>query len=52
MIISGGNHMGGTGVGGGIQVRAGAYLQISGCTVTGNYATFGTVTLPRDQKGQ
>ena len=34
MIISGGNHMGGTGVGGGIQVRAGAYLQISGCTVT------------------
>ena len=41
MIISGGNHMGGTGVGGGIQVRAGAYLQLSGCTVTGNYATFG-----------
>jgi hypothetical protein len=41
MVISGGNHSGGTGVGGGIQVRAGAYLQISGCTVTGNYATFG-----------
>jgi len=41
LVISGGNHSGGTGVGGGIQVRAGAYLQISSCTVTGNFATFG-----------
>jgi len=41
LTISGGNHNGGTGVGGGVQVRSGAWLRLVGCTVRGNYATFG-----------
>jgi hypothetical protein len=41
LTISGGNHNGGSGVGGGVQVRAGAWLRMTGCTVRGNYATFG-----------
>jgi len=41
LTISGGNHNGGTGVGGGVQVRAGAWLRLVGCTVRGNYATLG-----------
>ena len=41
MVISGGNHNGGTGVGGGVQVRSGAYVHLLGCAVRGNYATFG-----------
>jgi hypothetical protein len=41
LTISGGNHNGGTGVGGGVQVRAGAWLRLVSCTVRGNYATSG-----------
>jgi len=41
LTISGGNHNGGTGVGGGVQVRAGAWLRLVSCTVRGNYATLG-----------
>jgi hypothetical protein len=41
VTVSGGNHMSGTGVGGGIQVRTGAQLQLSNSVVTGNYAIFG-----------
>jgi len=41
MTISGGNHNGGSGVGGGVQVRAGAYLRMVSCVVRGNYATYG-----------
>ena len=41
LIISGGNHLAGTGDGGGIQVRAGAYLNLSNSTVTGNVAQSG-----------
>jgi len=41
LTISGGNHNNGSGVGGGVQVRSGAWLRMSGCTVRGNYATFG-----------
>jgi len=41
LTISGGNHNGGSGVGGGVQVRSGAWLRLVGCTVRGNYATFG-----------
>jgi hypothetical protein len=39
--ISGGNHLSGTGDGGGIQVRAGAYLNLSNSIVTGNVAVSG-----------
>jgi len=41
MTISGGNHNGGTGVGGGVQVRSGAYLRMVNCVVRDSYATFG-----------
>ena len=41
LTISGGNHNGGSGVGGGVQVRAGAWLRLVGCTVRGNYSIFG-----------
>jgi hypothetical protein len=41
LVISGGNHNGGSGVGGGVQVRSGAYLRMVSCTVRGSYATFG-----------
>jgi hypothetical protein len=41
ITVSGGNHLGGTGVGGGIQVRAGAYLHLSNTIVTQNYAVYG-----------
>jgi hypothetical protein len=38
LTIAHGNHTGGTGQGGGIQVRAGAYLHLYDSTVTQNYA--------------
>jgi hypothetical protein len=41
LTISHGNHTGGTGVGGGIQVRAGSYLHLFNSVVTGNFATSG-----------
>jgi hypothetical protein len=41
VTISHGNHTGGTGVGGGVQVRAGAYLHLENSTVTENIATQG-----------
>jgi hypothetical protein len=41
MTISGGSHFGGTGVGGGVQVRQGAYLTMYSSTVTRNYASRG-----------
>jgi hypothetical protein len=41
LTISGGNHLTGTGDGGGIQVRAGAYLNLSSSIVTGNVAVAG-----------
>src|SRR5256885_1633039 len=41
VTISHGNHTGGTGVGGGVQVRAGAYLHLEKSTVTENTATLG-----------
>jgi hypothetical protein len=41
LTISGGNHAGGTGEGGGVQVRAGAYLMLGNCQVTQNIADRG-----------
>jgi len=41
LTISGGNHFGGTGQGGGVQVRAGAYLKLANSIVTRNLATSG-----------
>ncbi|HWM66631.1 MAG TPA: hypothetical protein VNO35_08605 [Steroidobacteraceae bacterium] len=41
LSISGGTHPGGTGVGGGIQVRKGAYLNLFSSTVSGNTAQSG-----------
>ena len=41
LTISGGNHTGGTGVGGGIQVRGGAYLHLENSTLTANVASSG-----------
>jgi hypothetical protein len=41
LTISGGNHTGGTGDGGGIQVRVGAYLYLTNSIVTGNSALSG-----------
>jgi hypothetical protein len=41
LVISGGNHTGGTGVGGGVQVRAGAYLHLYDSAVTQNVAPRG-----------
>jgi hypothetical protein len=41
LTISGGNHFGGTGEGGGVQVRAGAYLQLTSSIITQNRATKG-----------
>jgi hypothetical protein len=41
LTISGGNHLDGTGEGGGIQVRNGAYLQLSNSTVAHNIAISG-----------
>jgi Right handed beta helix region len=41
MTISGGNHNGGTGVGGGVQVRSGSYLRMVNCVVRNSYAFFG-----------
>jgi hypothetical protein len=41
LVIANGNHMGGTGVGGGIQVRAGAYLHVFDSIVSQNTATSG-----------
>jgi hypothetical protein len=41
LVISHGNHTGGTGVGGGVQVRAGAYLHLYESTVTQNLAMQG-----------
>ena len=41
LTISGGSHFGGTGEGGGIQVRAGAFLLLANSIVTGNLATRG-----------
>ena len=41
LTITGGNHTGGTGVGGGIQVRQGAYLHLQNVTVTANSANYG-----------
>jgi hypothetical protein len=41
LTITHGNHTGGTGVGGGVQVRAGAYLHLENSTVTENFATAG-----------
>jgi len=41
LTVSGGNHAGGTGEGGGIQVRAGAYLKLGNCLVTQNIADRG-----------
>lgn len=50
LTISQGNHLSGTGQGGGIQVRAGAYLHLYNSTVTRNYALYGagiSVNTPR-----
>lgn len=41
ITISHGNHLGGTGVGGGVQVRAGSYLHLENSTVTENTAISG-----------
>ena len=41
LTISHGNHLGGTGVGGGVQVRAGAYLHLENSNVTENIAISG-----------
>lgn len=41
LTISHGNHTGGTGQGGGIQVRAGAYLHLYDSVITRNYALSG-----------
>ncbi|MGG6496768.1 UNVERIFIED_CONTAM: right-handed parallel beta-helix repeat-containing protein, partial [Bacteroidetes bacterium 56_B9] len=41
LVVSGGNHTGGTGVGGGIQVRAGSYLKLYDSTVTQSLAVRG-----------
>jgi hypothetical protein len=41
LVIAQGNHTGGTGVGGGIQVRAGAYLHLYDSTLTQNLAVQG-----------
>lgn len=41
LVVSGGNHAGGTGVGGGIQVRAGSYLKLYDSTVTQSLAVRG-----------
>ena len=41
LTISGGYHDGGTGIGGGVQVRAGSYLHLANSSVVGNYARVG-----------
>jgi hypothetical protein len=41
LTISNGNHYGGSGVGGGVQVRVGAYLHIQDSTITENTALAG-----------
>jgi len=41
LTISHGTHTGGTGVGGGVQVRAGSYLHIENSTIVGNFAASG-----------
>jgi hypothetical protein len=41
LVIGGGNHFGGSGVGGGVQVRAGAYLHLYDSTLLKNKATSG-----------
>lgn len=41
LTITGGNHTGGTGAGGGVQVRAGAYLTMDSSVITQNVATKG-----------
>ena len=41
LTISNGNHQTGTGVGGGVQVRRGAFLHLLGSVVTHNSALFG-----------
>jgi predicted outer membrane repeat protein len=41
LVIAQGNHTGGTGVGGGVQVRAGAYLHIFDSTISRNIASVG-----------
>jgi len=41
LVIAHGNHAGGTGVGGGVQVRAGAYLHLYDSVVTQNLAIVG-----------
>jgi hypothetical protein len=41
LTISGGHHDGGTGIGGGVQVRAGSYLHLVTSSVVGNYALIG-----------
>ncbi|HTT05735.1 MAG TPA: hypothetical protein VMF64_10635, partial [Steroidobacteraceae bacterium] len=41
LTVMGGEHVGGTQIGGGIQVRDGAYLHLSNATVTDNYANSG-----------
>ena len=41
LTIAGGNHTGGTGAGGGLQVRGGAYIDLNDSVITQNYATKG-----------
>jgi len=41
LTITGGNHTGGTGAGGGVQVRSGAYLTMDSSVITQNVATKG-----------
>jgi fibronectin-binding autotransporter adhesin len=41
LVVSGGNHTGGSGIGGGIQVRAGSYLKLYDSTVTQSVAVSG-----------
>jgi predicted outer membrane repeat protein len=41
LVIAQGNHTGGTGVGGGVQVRAGAYLHIFDSTISRNISSVG-----------
>jgi hypothetical protein len=41
LVVSGGNHTGGTGIGGGIQIRAGSYLKLYDSTVTQSLAVRG-----------
>jgi hypothetical protein len=41
LTISGGYHDGGTGIGGGVQVRAGSYLHLANSSVVGNFARIG-----------